>query len=262
MKTSLVIPCTPSHFCTSLIEVLKSYENGTIKPDEVIVSLSQAPLVDKASLSRVVLQYLKKCASGNVFKEFTILSHIGKKTHGPNRQEGSNASTGDIILYNDADDIPHHQRVEAIKHCFETTDAMHINHWWCHESCKFASFDMKKIEIVKPEQVNSEMLDKYKHPLYPKVGYGCRFGRVHSGNTAIRKEVLQKVKWKDVKPGSEFAGAPAEDWLFCYEVAYNYRKSIILQLDLVKYCGDNADLLWNDPDWIFHNKEIKTIGAE
>ena len=251
MKTSLVIPCTPYHFCNSLVSVLKAYENGTRKPDEVIVSLSQAPLISKMTIEQETKKYLKKCVSGNIFEEFNIISHIGKKTHGPNRQEGSDVATGDIIIYNDADDIPHHQRVEAIKHCFETTDAMHINHWWCHESCDFATFDKQKIKIISPEEIYEKMIKPYHHPLYAKGGYGNMFGRTHGGNTSIRKEVLQKIRWKD---WAELQGSPAEDWLFCYETAYTYKKSIILQLDLIKYVGEAADSLWGKNKWCDYDK--------
>jgi len=260
MKISLVIPCTPYHFCNSLAEVLKSYENGTVVPDEVVVSLSEARKVKKNSLNKEASQYLNRCASNGVFKEFKILSHSTKQTHGPNRQAGSMAATGDIIIYGDADDIPHPQRVEAIKYCFEKTDAMQVSHWWCHEKCQFTSFDLRDIDehMIPYSEVNEKMIDPFDHPNYPRVGYGDVFGRTHGGNTAVRRDAIKDIRWKD---WHELRGAPAEDWLFCYEVAHKYKKSIILPIDLIKYSGGAADLLWENLQWR-GNGSNKSIGAK
>ena len=130
---------------------------------------------------------------------------------------------------------------------------MHINHWWCHESCDFATFNMKEIKIISPEEVNKKIIQPYHHLHYAEGGYGNVFGRVHGGNTSIKKEVLQQIRWKG---WTEFEDSPvpAEDWLFCYETAYTYKKSIILQLDLIKYVGEAADSLWGKDKWCDYDK--------
>jgi cellulose synthase/poly-beta-1,6-N-acetylglucosamine synthase-like glycosyltransferase len=257
MKISVAIPCTPHHFVHSLTEVLKAYESGIIVPDEVVVSLSEAPRIKSLKGSEESRNYLSLCVQNKVFKEFKILSHLGRKTHGPNRQAASMASSGDVIIYGDADDIPHPQRVQVLAHCFESTDALHINHWWCHETCEFVNFNLEDIGAHTSDEVNRKMIDPFSHPNYPRVGYGDIFGRTHGGNTAVRREVLEEVGWKD---WGELGNAPAEDWLFCYEVASRFRKSVIVPVDLIKYSGGAADALWARKEW-HGNGSIKSIGA-
>ena len=45
LKTSIIIPCHPKH-AQYLYELLKFYENQTILPNEVVISLSEANQVD------------------------------------------------------------------------------------------------------------------------------------------------------------------------------------------------------------------------
>jgi hypothetical protein len=232
MKTSLVIPCTPEHFL-SLLTILHFYQLGTIKPDEVVVSLSNSQLV-----SSVTKSYVKNKAL-EMFDNFILLEHTRKVTHGPNRQAASEASTGDLIIYTDADDIPHFKRVETIKHFFMNYDVLHINHWFCKEEATFTDFLFSDVEFVSPEQIDDYYFSdcnlreiQFKKP----GGYGSSFGRTGGGSLSIHRKVLERVRWKD---WSELFG-PGEDWEFCFETAYTFRKSMILKLDLIKYISDSA----------------------
>ena len=118
MNISLVIPSTQNHF-QYLDCVLKNYKNGTELPNEVIVSLSNAHLVPTDKIDELEKKYQ------NQFDVFKILRHNRTIQEGPNRGEGSKASTCDYITYHDSDDIPHPQRIEIIKHFFKNYDILH-----------------------------------------------------------------------------------------------------------------------------------------
>ena len=232
MKTSLVIPCTPEHFL-NLLNILSFYNQNTVKPDEVVVSLSNSHQV-----SRSFKDYVKsKCSE--MFANFVLLEHNRKVTHGPNRQAASEASSGDLIIYTDADDVPHFKRVETIKHFFENYDVLHLNHWYCKENATFTDFSFSDVEFVLPEQIDDYYFSdcslgeiQFKKP----GGYGGHFGRTGGGSLSIHKKVLERVRWKD---WNELFG-PGEDWQFCFETAHTFRKSMILKLDLIKYISDSA----------------------
>ena len=121
MKYCLFIPSTPEHF-KNVDLILEMYKNGTEQPDEIIVSLSKSYEVNNELIDNIEKKY--NC---NIIRHDTI------KLAGPNRQCAINA-TSDVIIYHDSDDYPHHQRIEIIKHFFETYDIVHLNHDYLFKS--------------------------------------------------------------------------------------------------------------------------------
>ena len=240
MKTSLVIPCTPQHFVESLPSVLKAYSNSTKLPDEVVISLSEARLVQRHSMSLDDAKFLSKCVKNEIFENFILLSHYDKKSHGPNRQAGSKVVTGDLIIYNDADDFPHPQRVEIIEYFFENHNIVHLNHGWIPAAIDFENFEKTNISYINSEDIykkyfpNNEFSD-----CLGASNYGAGFVCTHGGNTSILKKVLEKVRWKD---WNELIGR-AEDYEFCMEVAYNFKKSMIIDVPLIHYTNPSFENL-------------------
>lgn len=230
MKTSLIVPCVPHHFA-GLANILRYYHAGTSIPDEVVVSLSNSHLISNELIERF------KSEMSNLFKDFILLEHNVKMTHGPNRQAASNVSTGEILVYADADDIPHFKKIETTKYFFENFDILHLNHWWCRENAEFTDFSIEDVQYASADELSkhyftdcnlSELRSRHVG------GYGQAFGRTHGGHTSVRRKVLEKVRWKD---WHELFG-PAEDWEFCFETAFYFRKSMILKLDLIKYISE------------------------
>lgn len=231
MKTSLIIPCTPNHFNRFIERTLSSVRGGTEQPDEIIVSLSCANEVDLDYASKVKDEY-----------GVIVLAHQGRMTHGPNRQAGSEIASGDVLIYQDADDIPHTQRIEIIKYFFRTHDIVHLNHFWIPESCDFTHYEKEDIVFTPSEDIfsfyfpNNSLSDCIN-----MGGYGSLAGRTHGGPTAIRREVLQKVRWKDWR---ELEGMPTEDYCFCVETLWNFNKSIIIHAELNKYTNPDAEEMY------------------
>jgi len=232
MKTSLIIPCTPAHFQTRIERVLGAIREGTEQPDDVIVSLSLATEVDSAFVAKVASKY-----------DVTVLSHTKKLTHGPNRQAGSKQASGDLLIYQDADDIPHQQRVEIIKHFFETMDIVHLNHFWIPESFDFKMYDKEKIGYTASQDIfDFYFPTKTLSDCYNGGGYGSLAGATHGGLTAVKREVLDTVRWRG---WGEIPNRRAEDYMFCLETLFYFNKSIIVHADLNKYTNPGAEEMYS-----------------
>jgi len=240
MKTSLIIPSTNNHF--QYVDcILNHYEKGTVKPDEVIISVSMAHLMDKQYLEDVVLKY------GNSFESLKIIPHFRKIYEGPNRGEGSKIAQNELLIYQDSDDLPHPQRIEIIKYFFENYDILHLNHGYNFEE----RFEKEDIEQVKYKQSN-EMFDLYfpnfknteqekrtrdlrPRKVYDSLGnslpYGSGFGpewNITGGSTAILKNVLDKINW-------EWTMDVSYDYDFCMDTLFYFNKSMLINSPLIWY---------------------------
>lgn len=235
MKTSLIIPCTPKHFVESLPKVLKSYELNTVQPDEIVVSLSEYKNVEKDKFNKEELKYLLQCIDNKIFKKFILLNHSDKKTHGPNRQAGSEAAKGDILIYGDADDLAFSQRIEVIKYFFENCDIQHLNHQWAADISKSKTLDIKKIKFIPSEKIYSHYFPNDSlascRAVFHAYG-GDLLPYTTAGHTAVLKSSLEKIRWKD---WSELTFGPAEDYEFCMENCFYFKKSILLNAPLIEY---------------------------
>ena len=112
MTLSLVIPSTPNHF--QYVDcIIKNYLNGTVIPDEIIISVSNSHQIDSKIFDSLIDKYF------NTYPNLKIIKHNHIVPEGPNRGEGSKVAKYDLISYHDSDDIPHPQRIEIIKHFFK-----------------------------------------------------------------------------------------------------------------------------------------------
>lgn len=123
LTTSMVIPCHSFH-ATNLLILLSDFENhSSVKPDEIIVSLSGINNIPDELMFELdaFAQKLNVIfvTSGEDLSEAT------------NRNRACFAAKGDIIISQDADDIFHMFRIEIIKYFFETYDIVHLLHTIC-----------------------------------------------------------------------------------------------------------------------------------
>lgn len=179
LKTSVIIPCSYKH-AQHLPELLHMLEQQTVLPDEVVISLSEVNKVEPALIQAIQ----------DTSWEFPciLLTSPNVQYAGKNRNIGCANASGDIFILQDADDIPHPQRVEAIKYCFEHYDYVHhLMHEYfftnsAAEAIKFSPItDMKKLRLLWNETYNSIH----------------RHGRFTNGNVAISKKAFERVKWSE-----------------------------------------------------------------
>lgn len=180
LKTSVIIPCTANHF-QHIGLLLERYAEQTQVPDEVVISLSQVELLAEEVVAAVEM--------GAWPFRVQILRHIGKRSAGMNRNLACKIASGDLFLCQDADDLPHPQRVEIVKFFFERYEIDHLIHAWVEEGEGWPEIPAK--EALK--------LRYFKH--YDDIGIVYQAGaavRFHNGNVCLLAFVAKERQWEDV----------------------------------------------------------------
>ena len=109
IKTSVIIPCFYGHF-QHLDELMNALCNQTVLPDEIVISLSE---IDK--LDPILVENFENKQYPFPVK---LIKHQERLWAGPNRNSACQHASGDIFICQDADDLPHPQRIEIIKYFF------------------------------------------------------------------------------------------------------------------------------------------------
>jgi len=204
--------------------VVKMYSEGTALPSEMVFSISECPESFEDSVFRSETAYYRRFP-------VRIIKHQKILTHGPNRQAGGDAAEGDIVLYHDADDFSHPQRVEIVRGKFNRHDIVHLNHLWIPGNREFDK-EYFLVEVMWSQELFDHYYPTGKFSGNPMSAYGSLAGKCHGGPCAVLKEVLAEVKWKE---WGDFTHGTAEDSDFCLRVLEKYNKSIILKVALDKY---------------------------
>lgn len=100
-SVSVVVPIYPPHF-KFIPSLLQQLEKQTIQPNEIIFALSECD--DKKA------EELR-----NTYKNCIFLNTTEKQFAGANRNRGKQIAKGDIIMFLDADDVYHPQKIEVTK---------------------------------------------------------------------------------------------------------------------------------------------------
>lgn len=179
LKVSVIIPCAGQHFYC-LKSLFKLLQNQTCIPDEVVVSLSSTEHLNSEEIEQL---------KNEIFPFKTkILCFQGKQSAGKNRNIACSHAEGDILIAQDADDIPHPQRIEIIKYVFENYATEHLLHSYFVGEKPFSPYDVSDIKI-------------YQYPTYNAIDFSNEFhDRIHNGNIAISKKLSRLVKWEDALP--------------------------------------------------------------
>ena len=119
---SVIIPCVSyhAHLLSNLLNILK-YQ--TLAPKEVIISLSSVKKITADRLTKI------RALETHVFPfALKILYHDEDVWAAGNKNRAAEIATGEILVVQDADDIPHIQRLEVIKYFFDKYDILHLCH--------------------------------------------------------------------------------------------------------------------------------------
>ena len=200
LRTSVVVPCCHKHV-RLLPELLSYLDRQSRAPDEVIISLSGC---DVPSLPPGVC----------------VLHSAMPCTAGQNRNRGSDAAVGDLIIYQDADDVPHPQRIEIITNLFETYEVEHLMHGYIYTR-----------DSRGPNSFPDETLPASLKEIAARCAYRpepAPSTLVTNGEVAIARTVFRAVRWP------EDAGA-GEDLQFNRMVYARFKQTVTLELPLVIY---------------------------
>lgn len=191
LTTSLIIPCHYKHVIL-LESLLHLYEEQTILPDEAIVSISEYNKSDNSIVENL--------NSTNWKFPIKILKFNEKLSPGKNRNAACEHANGDILVLNDADDIPHIQRIEIIKFFFEHYDIVHLMHqhtlyekqndYNSSKQAKMHNIDSIEVTWFKNIIKKSEVTNIIENLTFNK--------NAHNGNIAIAKDIFQKINWTNL----------------------------------------------------------------
>jgi glycosyltransferase involved in cell wall biosynthesis len=178
MQTSVAIPCCAKHF-QHLHSLLQHYANQTQLPDETVISLSDVEQIAKDKIDN-----LEHLSWPFILK---IIKSNGRKSAGENRNIAVAHCSNEVILCQDADDIPHPQRVEIVKFIFENYHVDHLMHLWLKPEFEFSVYIPEEVELIH-------------HSRYPEAGnvflmYKGWRSEVHNGNICLSKELSLRYKW-------------------------------------------------------------------
>jgi len=206
-----------------------------------VISISNAHLLESGEIDE-----LEKKFSG--YFDLNIIRHDKIMIQGPNRNSASLAATGDVIVSNDADDIPHPERLEFIEWAFYDHEIVMLNHR-CQKDKKFKPLrEMEKIRNFRGDAVfnhhfpgldipsNEERYQSLAMGSRPNPSYygftapygGTLVSHCHAGCPSFRKDVFWKMKWREVEE-------IAWDYDFCLDVLYCFNKSMITDAPLMWY---------------------------
>ena len=201
MKTSVIVPCCGKHF-HHLFPLLVEYTKQTCFPDEMVISLSDCHMLRKNDIDMLEKQPWP-------FR-IKIIQHERKKTAAENRNIGCEYASGDVILCQDADDLPHPQRVEIVKFLFEKYQIDHLMHFFADPGSTFVNYKKDTLQLIK----------------YKCAHMATRLPYVHNGNICLSKTLANKVKWPLMD---------AEDMLFNISVYSQFATTAVLQVPLIIY---------------------------
>ena len=202
MTLSVIIPCAAFHF-QHLPYLLECYAHQTCVPDEVVISLSDTRLLQSEELERFTQREWP-------FR-LVLLQAREIQSAGRNRNIACAPATGDILLCQDADDLPHPQRVEIVKSCFERYHISHLMHTYIMESHEFSPY---VLEEISPEQY-------YFYDHIPQAPF-------HNGNIACLASVAQAIQWQDSLPCDQ-------DVKFNREVYKKFHNNAVINCALIIY---------------------------
>ena len=169
LTVSVLVPCaaTHLHLVPGLITRLA---RQTVIPDEVVVAVSSATdSPPRLEATRFPVRFI--CKADPAFP-------------GENRNRAAKASTCSVLVYNDADDLPHCQRIEIIKELFQHGRVDHLMHGFLHLKHKqsFETWDRSRFS-------RADYLQRL-------IFRGYVFDRIHhNGNIATSRRVFDRVAW-------------------------------------------------------------------
>lgn len=218
MKISIIIPCTSKHILY-LENLIKIYEKQTVIPDEIVIIISGIEM----SFNTQSELFSKKI-------EVIIKVFPEKRFAGINRKTGAFMATGDILIFQDADDLPHNQRVEVIKNIFEKEKCFHLLHGWEYDNNINLDIDNIKTYLSK------DVFIVKRKKLLRSFMYTCSYkniNRIHNGAFSIDKRIINKIEWSDKRKGQDLEtnyniinAFPKSSFVIASNKLYKYRNNL------------------------------------
>lgn len=175
LKVSIIIPCHHAHF-KFLENLLRTYLSQLKATDEVIISLSGVERIEQNVLKMFERRSWPFCMK--------LIKTDGPKLASENRNIACSHSTGDLLICQDADDIPYRHRVRIIRELFENFKINLLLHQYEFQVISQANY------ITPAEAVSKCFIFKEwtEHEAAYYVQHGC---------PALMRSVWEKIQWEE-----------------------------------------------------------------
>jgi glycosyltransferase involved in cell wall biosynthesis len=174
----------------------------------VVISISEVDQIEPS-----IIKSLKETQW-----HFSLKLILSKKKlfAGQNRNIACKNATSEIFICQDADDLPHPQRIEVIKYFFEKLNLDFLLHKYVYNS----SGQIKQMKMIEQMDTLKYAYVKTNHEIWI-VGY------MLFGQPAFHRRVFQKIQWLDIPI--------AEDTDFDARVMNNFKNCIMVHCPLYIY---------------------------
>ena len=225
---SVIIPCYPPHF-NKMPTILSDVQKQTVQPIEIIVAMSQT--TDERAL------ILKEAWHKFVDVPLSVVNIQRPQMAGINRNMGATHAKGTHLMFIDADDRIHRQKIEVTEYLIKKYDPNIILHsFFFKKNIKELNFeiDLEKIEPVQNQTLFDRTFGnppKRNNEYERTVGNGrtnvmCPF-RIHHGFPVVKREIWEKVRYTNWPRG--------EDGKFCRDILWNIGGMIAIPEILMVY---------------------------
>ena len=230
---SIVIPCYPPHIIyldNTFNDILKQ----TILPQEVILAISGINEETKHILYNKFVNLFK---NSNI--EFSLIHTEKNQFAGVNRNMGATMAKNDYIMFIDADDCLHPQKIEITKYFLCKYNPNVLVHSLSigqkKDDYSAINFDYINAEITMSETIykntfssstrnRSRELKGRNTCIY--IGDTPNYGTAH-GFPTVKRSVMDTFKYTDMKR--------AQDGVFLRDILYNIGGIIHVNLPLINY---------------------------
>ncbi len=200
LTTSVLVPCAGAHVAR-LPELIAALRAQTRKPDEIIVAVSGCKV---SALKRL---------------DVDLVHSVNPLSAGANRNRAGAIARGDVFIYQDADDLPHPQRVEIIASLFERYAIDHLMHYFYYREGSSTRFSLDEAAA------RSEYYQELMHEVRYRTGL---VKYVTNGNVAVSRTLARLVPWPEhFKVG--------EDQQFNREIYARTKRTAVTPLPLITY---------------------------
>lgn len=179
---SIGIPCHYSH-TKYLQEKVDLYNSQSFKPNEIVVSVSDA--LNEINLKSEI--------------PLKIISTKERKYAGENRNIIMSKSNSDIVIFGDADDLPHQNRVESVRELFlrDSSLGVLLHGFACSPNShhNFNNLKMDVNDFFDTEVVIDDIVTNQYTKLFEYI--------VSHGALSIKRSIFKSIEWTNKIKGQD-----------------------------------------------------------
>lgn len=185
LKTTVVIPCAALH-ARHLRDTVTAFARQTLPPDEISICISGS------AASQLADDVAALCRVAGPQTAIVLQTDHRVAWAGRNRNRAAEHGAGDLLIYQDADDLPHPQRIEILVHLFRKYRVDHVLH---HYDQTASVADRGRWSAHRFDVAAAGSTAYYER--YGEQGHAHPF---HNGNNATSRDLFREIRWPEALP--------------------------------------------------------------